>query len=361
MNPIENPLASAISSMPGAVPRRPLRWICLSMSLLAAGCGAPPDEASPDDPVDLAEDEAALTEKPSLWMPFPAGWTHLCTQGNGGAVSHSYSNTMHGLDLDTPNSGAAEPVVAALAGRVAFVQTGCAVGSSSCGAGFGNHVKLDHGGGYFSMYGHLSSVSVVVGDKVGRGQLIGYEGNTGDSSGDHLHFSLHQGNASVLSVAPTVPYSLRARDVTSGGVFQSLAGGAFTCGLPGGHVYESDNACSALYNAIGSAKPITSNTPYLGEMCSFGDVDYFTFTGGPGSFTSQARSTSQSIFDCSCAILNAQGVHLRSGEQGYSRNDNYNGDQGCACSLSAPIPGQTYYLKIFSMMPGGYVLEKTLP
>lgn len=339
-----------------------LRWTWLAAFLLASGCVAPVDEASPDDAMDLGEDEAALTEKPSLWMPFPAGWSRQCTQGNNGSVSHSFSSTKHALDFDTPNIGAAEAVVAALAGRVGFVQTGCAVGNTSCGAGFGNHVKLEHGGGYYTMYAHLSSVSVAVGDKVGRGQLIGHEGTTGNSSGDHLHFSLHQGNASVLSVAPTVSYFLRARDATTGGGFTSLGSGSFTCGLPGGHFYESDNACPTLYNTRSSAKTITSNIAYLGETCTFGDVDYFTFTGGSGSFTSAARSTSQSIFDCSCAILDAQGVELpQNGPQGYTRNDGYNGSEGCSCSLTSSTPGQKYYLKIFAQMPGGYILEKTLP
>lgn len=55
----------------------------------------------------------------------------------------------------------------------------------------GNKVSVDHGFGYRSVYGHLSKVEVKPGEKIVRGQLVGYSGSTGRSSGPHLHYTLY--------------------------------------------------------------------------------------------------------------------------------------------------------------------------
>jgi hypothetical protein len=56
--------------------------------------------------------------------------------------------------------------------------------------GFGNYVMIDHGYGYQSIYGHLSKINVSVGLNVKRGDMIGLSGNTGSSSGPHLHYQI---------------------------------------------------------------------------------------------------------------------------------------------------------------------------
>jgi hypothetical protein len=56
--------------------------------------------------------------------------------------------------------------------------------------GLGNHIVIDHGGGITSVYGHLASISVAVGQKVDRNTLLGYEGSTGASTGTHVHFEI---------------------------------------------------------------------------------------------------------------------------------------------------------------------------
>lgn len=55
----------------------------------------------------------------------------------------------------------------------------------------GNRVAIDHGYGYRSVYAHLSKIRVKAGDRVERGQVVGLSGNTGRSSGPHLHYTLY--------------------------------------------------------------------------------------------------------------------------------------------------------------------------
>ena len=60
--------------------------------------------------------------------------------------------------------------------------------------GYGNAVLIDHGNGFLTHYGHMSVITVVVGQHVAAGEQIGNEGSTGHSTGPHLHFEVHQGS-----------------------------------------------------------------------------------------------------------------------------------------------------------------------
>ena len=58
--------------------------------------------------------------------------------------------------------------------------------------GYGNHIIINHGFSYQTLYGHMSKIIVRPGQKINRGDLIGYVGNTGSSTGPHLHYEVHK-------------------------------------------------------------------------------------------------------------------------------------------------------------------------
>ncbi len=68
------------------------------------------------------------------------------------------------------------------------------------GRGYGNNVLIDHGYGYETLYGHMSKVKVFVGQKINRGDLVGLVGNSGTSSGPHLHYEVRKNNNPVNPV-----------------------------------------------------------------------------------------------------------------------------------------------------------------
>jgi murein DD-endopeptidase MepM/ murein hydrolase activator NlpD len=64
-------------------------------------------------------------------------------------------------------------------------------------SGYGQHVIINHGFGYESLYAHMSRVAVRPGQKIKRGQIIGYVGNTGTSTGPHLHYEVMKNGEKV--------------------------------------------------------------------------------------------------------------------------------------------------------------------
>ena len=110
--------------------------------------------------------------------------------------------TLHG-GIDISDGGImGAPVVAARSGTVIRMNNSCShnYGKSSscgCGNGYGNYVAISHDGTYSTLYGHLTSAAVSVGDYVEQGQVIGYVGSTGWSTGEHLHFEVYVNNSRV--------------------------------------------------------------------------------------------------------------------------------------------------------------------
>ncbi|RIK10487.1 MAG: hypothetical protein DCC49_03390 [Acidobacteria bacterium] len=91
---------------------------------------------------------------------------------------------MHnGIDISAPTGT-----------RVGAAGSGTVISAGSQG-GYGNTVIINHGDGYATLYGHLSSISVTSGQSVGRGTIVGTVGSTGHSTGPHLHFEVRVGGS----------------------------------------------------------------------------------------------------------------------------------------------------------------------
>lgn len=80
----------------------------------------------------------------------------------------------------------------ATTGTKVYASNGGTVTTSAYSSAWGNYIIISHGGGLTTLYAHLSRRSVSKGDKVKRGDIIGYTGNTGYSTGPHLHFEINK-------------------------------------------------------------------------------------------------------------------------------------------------------------------------
>jgi murein DD-endopeptidase MepM/ murein hydrolase activator NlpD len=86
-----------------------------------------------------------------------------------------------GLDFSAPQG---TPIYATANGQVKV--------AGNLGNGYGNHVVMNHGYGYETLYGHMFKVKVRPGERVKRGEIIGWVGNTGKSTGPHCHYEVHK-------------------------------------------------------------------------------------------------------------------------------------------------------------------------
>ena len=100
-------------------------------------------------------------------------------QSPGGIGSTNHK----GVDIGTPMG---TPVLAAKSGTVTW---------ASWNGGYGNCIIISHGNGNSTLYGHLSGYNVSTDQQVTQGQVIGYSGNTGNSTGPHLHFGIIENNS----------------------------------------------------------------------------------------------------------------------------------------------------------------------
>ncbi|MBT2471701.1 M23 family metallopeptidase [Streptomyces sp. ISL-66] len=125
---------------------------------------------------------AAVAAKPAVpaWEKPVSSYTLSATFGKGGSMwSHKHS----GQDFAVP-----------VGTRVDAVSAGTVVKAGPNGGGdgpaYGNAIVIKHANNTYSQYAHLSRIQVKIGQKVAKGQKIALSGNTGNSSGPHLHFEI---------------------------------------------------------------------------------------------------------------------------------------------------------------------------
>jgi LysM repeat protein len=97
-----------------------------------------------------------------------------------GSINQRYWSGHPGVDI---GAWTGAPVKAVDGGYVVIARGGW-------NGGYGNHVIIDHGNGFVTLYAHLNSLYVKPGESVSRGQQVGTVGNTGNSTGPHLHFEI---------------------------------------------------------------------------------------------------------------------------------------------------------------------------
>ena len=77
---------------------------------------------------------------------------------------------------------------------------GVVAAADNAKSGYGNHIEIKHGYGYLTLYGHLSKYKCRAGQRVKRGDIIGYVGSTGRSEAPHLHYEVRKGGRPINPV-----------------------------------------------------------------------------------------------------------------------------------------------------------------
>jgi len=134
----------------------------------------------------VASQGEVLAEIPNLW-PIKGGIGHISMYYGQNENPFYGSWYLHkGLDISTFRQG--DSIVATADGKVANI---------GYDPSYGNNIILEHKHGFFTRYAHLQSFRVQKGQKVQQGQIIGYLGNTGLTTGPHLHYEVHLGTETI--------------------------------------------------------------------------------------------------------------------------------------------------------------------
>ncbi len=131
----------------------------------------------------LDSQSALFSDIPSLW-PIRGGIGHISMPF--GQNKHPFTGQWYihkGIDLSTYRAG--DPILATADGQIV---------TAEYDPGFGYYIIIKHKHGFYTRYAHMSSFRVQRGQYVQQGQIIGYIGNTGVSTGPHLHYEVHIGS-----------------------------------------------------------------------------------------------------------------------------------------------------------------------
>ena len=132
-------------------------------------------------------------------------------------ITQKYKALTHkGIDMvaDINGQHAIDNVVAHSDGIVVWRQTGQKNNPKATGnASYGNCVKIKHADGYYTLYAHLRSVSVKLNQAVKRGQVLGVMGNTGRSSGAHLHWEVRNTKDTRINPTPYIDADLPSNKI----------------------------------------------------------------------------------------------------------------------------------------------------
>ena len=129
----------------------------------------------------IADSDVVPGSEGFIW---PVSTSKMISSPIGSRVAPGGFGSTNHKGVDICNVGYTSSVYATKSGRVLLTN------SSGWGGGYGNYVVIDHGGGLTTLYAHMSVVKVSPGDTVSQGTVIGVTGNTGASTGPHLHYEV---------------------------------------------------------------------------------------------------------------------------------------------------------------------------
>jgi len=121
--------------------------------------------------------KSSLTQTSSSLPTYSGYYLRPITGGRKSQGIHGYN----AVDLQAPMG---TPIMASAGGKVIIART------SGYNGGYGLYVVISHANGTQTVYGHMSQVNVTVGESVSQGEVIGAVGNTGRSTGPHIHFEV---------------------------------------------------------------------------------------------------------------------------------------------------------------------------
>ena len=138
---------------------------------------------------------AALSAQAAAAGGVPYSGTFVWPTPSCTTTSSAYGYRVHPI-YGTVKFHAGEDIPASYGAEILAAASGT-VTTAGWVSGYGNYTVIDHGGGTMTAYGHQSSIIVSVGQYVEQGQVIGYVGSTGNSTGPHLHFEVYQNGSTV--------------------------------------------------------------------------------------------------------------------------------------------------------------------
>lgn len=269
-------------------------WLVLSMMLVSGlvvtGCAATTGDEGDDDAEGeemwdegppAGDDEqiggttSGVGNAPAFQLPFP------CDQVWSGQTRTNHS-PVNSVDFNRADDFG-DTVVATAAGKVTRVEN---EGNTS----YGRWVEIDHGNGYRSRYAHLSVQSVKIGQSVSQGQKIGELGNTGGSTGAHLHYEQRLNGVAVKPVFNgSTALFFGTKNYTSKNACGGGSGGGGSSGVTGTvntsgpdlTVRAQPSASSEAVGSVGDGDKVTITCQVNGSSVTgtYGTTSLWDFIG----------------------------------------------------------------------------------
>lgn len=257
-------------------------------------------------------------------------------QNRENVITQEFGNGHSGIDI-VGTGHTADSITAHSNGTVIFCQKGYKNNKGAKGnASYGNCVKIQHTNGYCTLYAHLYSVNVNLGQIVKQGQVIGYMGNTGNSYGTHLHFEVWK-NGSRINPKPYINSNFNTINKTDV-IYQ-----VYSCGQWLSNITNYNNSNGNGYAGL-YGKPITGFRGHINN----GQLQYRVHIKNGNWLDLVVNRNKDTNGDDYAGILGKEidaimmkstigqakyRVHILNGEwlpwvNGYSQGDNNNGYAG---------------------------------